>query len=222
MIDLPKKQMIKLASWITLAPDLVVSAPIVEGKMFDITVFGMGEEETISTEIVGLVKYIFALSGELIVEHGENVSSLTPGTMLALTAHTPHSIIAKTPVCFQQIHIYQEGVNQMIHKIPHQQIINLADQIEVLANKKVSKSIVQRKDLSLTLFALDQDQQIARHTSTGDALVQILTGEALITIDQTDYQLSAGECIVMPANIPHALKAVTSFKMLLTVVKAGD
>ncbi|MBU5595133.1 cupin domain-containing protein [Amphibacillus sp. MSJ-3] len=110
----------------------------------------------------------------------------------------------------------------MINKIPHNETIRLAEQIEIVPNRKTSKSLVQHKTLTLTLFALDAGQQIARHTATGDALVQILEGEALITIDQTDYTVKAGESIVMPAEIPHALEAVEAFKMLLTVVKPGE
>ncbi|MFD1670688.1 cupin domain-containing protein [Agrilactobacillus yilanensis] len=82
-----------------------------------------------------------------------------------------------------------------------------------------SETLVQRDDLGMTLFSLDKDEEIQAHSSTGDALVQILSGTAEITIANEKYTVQAGQCIVMPANIKHALFAVEAFQMLLTVVK---
>lgn len=81
-----------------------------------------------------------------------------------------------------------------------------------------SKTLVQNQAVGITLFSFDKGEGISSHTSTGDALVQILDGQAEITIDSAKYTLSAGEMIVMPAGHPHALYALERFKMLLTVV----
>ena len=83
----------------------------------------------------------------------------------------------------------------------------------------LSKTLVQRKDLGMTIFSLDKDQEIGRHSSPGDAMVNILSGLAEITIDEEVFEVAAGQTIVMPANIPHSLYAKEAFQMLLVVVK---
>lgn len=85
----------------------------------------------------------------------------------------------------------------------------------------VSRTLVQNRSVSLTLFAFDTGEEISAHESKGDAMVQVLDGTAKITIGDGEYQLSGGETIVMPAGVPHALEAVEPFKMLLTVVFPG-
>lgn len=222
MRDLPIATVFKNSELAIILPDQIVSTAIAETNFYDITAFGLGIGESISTEIVGLEKLIYCLEGQLEVTHNEQASVLQSGSAILLDHSSYHAIKAKAQASFQQIHIYQTEENkQMINKIPHNETIQLADQIEIVPNRKSSKSLVQHETLTLTLFALDKGQQIARHTATGDALVQILEGEALITIDQTDYTVKKGKSIVMPAEIPHALEAVEAFKMLLTVVKTG-
>jgi quercetin dioxygenase-like cupin family protein len=221
--DLPIATVFNNTELAIMMSDQIVSTAIAETNIYDITAFGLGAGESISTEIVGLEKLIYCLEGQLEITHNEQVVVLEAGSMILLDRGSYHAIKAKNKASFQQIHIYQTEENeQMINKIPHNETIQLADQIEIVPNRKSSKSLVQHQTLTLTLFALDKGQQIARHTATGDALVQILEGEALITIDQTDYTVKKGESIVMPAEIPHALEAVEAFKMLLTVVKTGE
>jgi quercetin dioxygenase-like cupin family protein len=71
----------------------------------------------------------------------------------------------------------------------------------------------QNRAVSMTLFAFDKGEEISSHESKGDAMVQVLDGKAKITIGEGEYVLSAGETIVMPAGVPHALEAVEPFKM---------
>ncbi|MEF2967367.1 cupin domain-containing protein [Paenibacillus sp. M1] len=107
-----------------------------------------------------------------------------------------------------------------IKKLPHAEVIKLDEIIAVAPNQVSSMTLVQRPDLGMTLFSLDQGEGIKLHTTKGDALVQILSGAAEITIGDQQYTVSQGEAIVMPSDIPHALHArETSFQMLLTVVK---
>ena len=73
-----------------------------------------------------------------------------------------------------------------------------------------------------SVFSFDKGQGLTEHTANFDALVQILDGEAEIRIDGTPHRLKAGDCIIMPANHPHALQAVERFKMLLTMIKGGE
>lgn len=98
----------------------------------------------------------------------------------------------------------------------HLQLIELINYSE---NSVVSKIIYKNEHTILTLFALDQGQSIAEHTTPFDALVQILDGTAKIIIGGKESLYKNGESIIMPANIPHALYAKTPYKMLLTMMK---
>ncbi len=84
----------------------------------------------------------------------------------------------------------------------------------------VSRTLIDKKEGTLTVFSLDKGQGISEHLTPYDAMVQILDGRALITISGVDHELEEGDMIIMPANEPHALKAVQSFKMLLTMIRA--
>jgi quercetin dioxygenase-like cupin family protein len=83
----------------------------------------------------------------------------------------------------------------------------------------VSRIVVKRETGSVTLFAFDAGQELSEHTAPYDALVQILDGEAAITIAGRPHRLSAGEMILLPSHQPHALQAGSRFKMLLTMIR---
>ncbi len=83
----------------------------------------------------------------------------------------------------------------------------------------VSREIIKKTTGRVVLFAFDQDEGLSEHTSPYDALVQILEGEAEITIAGQPHRLRGGELILMPANQPHALKALQRFKMILTLIR---
>lgn len=106
-----------------------------------------------------------------------------------------------------------------IDKIQHSQVLDLKTEVPIEEEQMLSKTLVQRKDLGMTIFSLDKDQEIGRHSSPGDAMVNILSGLAEITIDEEIFEVAAGQTIVMPANIPHSLYAKEAFQMLLVVVK---
>lgn len=107
---------------------------------------------------------------------------------------------------------------QLLKNIPYTQEIEFASLVDYQEGQVVSRTLSQGPNLSLTLFAFDKNEEISTHSSTGDALVQILDGQARITIGDQQFQLGKGEAIVMPANIPHALFGIERFKMFLTVV----
>ncbi|MDN5354758.1 MAG: hypothetical protein PWQ09_1514 [Candidatus Cloacimonadota bacterium] len=84
----------------------------------------------------------------------------------------------------------------------------------------VSKTIIDKKTGTVTLFAFDMDQGLSEHTAPFDALIQVLDGEVEIKISGKPFHLKQGEIITMPAHEPHALKSVTPFKMLLTMIRS--
>lgn len=105
-----------------------------------------------------------------------------------------------------------------IKNIPHEQPQDLAALVSVQPGQIVSRTLAQNPAVSLTLFAFHEGEEISTHSSEGDAMVQVLEGEGLFTVDGVEYTVAAGQVLVMPAGKPHAVYAPRSFKMLLTVV----
>ncbi|TWV14019.1 cupin domain-containing protein [Bacteroidaceae bacterium HV4-6-C5C] len=97
--------------------------------------------------------------------------------------------------------------------------LNLKEMIEYSSGGVISKQVLKNQSGNITLFSFDEGQGLSEHTAPFDAMVQVLEGEARITIGGKDNMVKAGESIIMPANITHALHAVHSFKMLLTMIK---
>jgi len=98
--------------------------------------------------------------------------------------------------------------------------MNLADIVEYADGSVVSRTILQKKVGTLTMFAFDKGQGLSEHSAPFDALVQVIEGQAEITIGGKPIITTAGQTILMPANIPHELKAIGRFKMLLTMIRS--
>jgi quercetin dioxygenase-like cupin family protein len=98
-------------------------------------------------------------------------------------------------------------------------VISLVDMATYQKDAVVSKTIIEKATGTVTLFAFDRGQGLSEHTAPFDAMVQVLDGEVKITISGKPYHLKQGDMIIMPANEPHALSAVNSFKMLLTMIR---
>ena len=107
----------------------------------------------------------------------------------------------------------------LIKNIEHAAIHEIENLIDYKPGKVASLTLSQKKTVGMTLFAVDKGEGLNTHSAAGDAFAQILEGVVEITIADELFTLSAGQTIVMPANIPHALKAIEPFKFLLTVVK---
>ncbi|MCU0397659.1 MAG: cupin domain-containing protein [Cyclobacteriaceae bacterium] len=93
------------------------------------------------------------------------------------------------------------------------------ESVEYAAQSVVSKTILKRPGGTITLFAFDQGEGLSEHSTPHEALVQLLDGEAEIMIGGKKYVLQKGESIFMPANVPHALRAVVRFKMMLVMIR---
>jgi quercetin dioxygenase-like cupin family protein len=96
----------------------------------------------------------------------------------------------------------------------------LASLVEYAADSIVSKTILDKPVGTITLFAFDKGQKLSEHTAPYDAVVQIVDGLARLTIGGREVEVSAGEIIIMPANVPHSVGAAEKFKMLLTMIRA--
>ncbi|MDD2475408.1 MAG: cupin domain-containing protein [Dysgonamonadaceae bacterium] len=98
-------------------------------------------------------------------------------------------------------------------------IFSMDGSIEYTSGGIISKQIVKSKEGNVTLFSFDKGQGLTEHSASFDALVQVIDGEVEIKIDNNPFLLKKGDSILMPANVPHALHAVESFKMILTMIK---
>jgi quercetin dioxygenase-like cupin family protein len=95
----------------------------------------------------------------------------------------------------------------------------MADLVAYNDGAVVSHQITKADGGNVTLFAFDKDQELSEHTAPFDALVHIIDGKAEIMISGKSLHLKAGDAIIMPANDPHAVRALTRFKMLLTMIR---
>ena len=99
-------------------------------------------------------------------------------------------------------------------------VVCSADLVSYQEGSVVSRQIIKQDKGNVTLFAFEVGQGLSEHTSPFDALAHVLEGEAEITISGKPLRVKAGEMVLMPANQPHALKAITKFKMLLTMIRS--
>ncbi len=100
------------------------------------------------------------------------------------------------------------------------EVQNLADSIAYQEGSVVSRTIIKKNTGTVTVFAFSEGEGLSEHTSPYEAMVHVLDGEAAFTISGKPYRVKQGEMIILPAEKPHAVKAVTDFKMLLVMVKS--
>jgi quercetin dioxygenase-like cupin family protein len=96
-------------------------------------------------------------------------------------------------------------------------VVNLAD---YQGSSVVSRTIIEKKAGTVTFFAFAEGQGLSEHTAPFDALVHVVEGEGQVVLSGKPVRLTAGQIVIMPANQPHALRAVTNFKMILTMIRS--
>jgi quercetin dioxygenase-like cupin family protein len=100
------------------------------------------------------------------------------------------------------------------------QALNLSALVEYQPGSVISREIIGKPTGTVTIFAFAEGQGLSEHTAPFDAFVYVIDGETDITISGRVYRLTAGQMIVMPANEPHALKAIRKFKMMLVMIRS--
>jgi quercetin dioxygenase-like cupin family protein len=109
----------------------------------------------------------------------------------------------------------------MSDEISKPKIFTPSESIEYSDNSVVSKTIVKKSTGNITLFAFDKGEGLSEHSSPHEAIVHILDGSSEITVGGELFVVQSGQCIILPANVPHALKATERFKMMLIMIKTG-
>ncbi len=103
--------------------------------------------------------------------------------------------------------------------IEHSQAHDLADLLEYVDGSIVSRTLTDKKTGTITLFAFAQGEGLSEHSAPFDAFVQVVDGELLLTIGGKEVPAKTGQVVVMPADVPHALRAVQPSKMLLVMIR---
>ncbi len=98
-------------------------------------------------------------------------------------------------------------------------VFSFTQEVEYSNNGIISKRVLDKKIGNITLFSFDKEQRLSEHTAPFDAVIQVIDGKAEVLIDRKPHILQAGDSIIMPANIPHAVNAIEKFKMILTMIK---
>lgn len=96
---------------------------------------------------------------------------------------------------------------------------DLGGLIDYQEDSVVSKTIIDKKAGTITIFAFDKGQGLSKHQAPFDATVFVVEGQALITINDKEHKAATGQIIIMPANMPHSVKAKERFKMLLIMIR---
>ena len=101
-------------------------------------------------------------------------------------------------------------------------VLRLLDLVNYQDEAVVSREVLRKKTGTVTLFAFDEDQRLSEHTAPFDAIAHVIEGDMEITISGEPHRVKDGEFVVMPADQPHALKAMAKSKMLLTMIRSPD
>lgn len=100
-------------------------------------------------------------------------------------------------------------------------VFSFADSVEYASGAIVSKTVLKKQTGNISLFAFDKGEALSEHTAPFDAMIEIVDGKGEIIIGGKSFIVSSGQTIIMPANIPHAVKATERFKMVLTMIKSS-
>jgi len=112
-----------------------------------------------------------------------------------------------------------DSLKQVPNELPHSRAVRLDAFVDYAPGSIVSRTLVKNAAGTITLFAFDAGQGLSEHSAPFDALVQIVDGAAVLTIGGKPVPAVAGETVLMPANVPHALQASERFKMVLTMIR---
>lgn len=226
LIHLPRNEVFRLDQMMKTRKGQVCSMEMTFAAGVQFCLFAFDAGEGISEEAYpGGVCY-YVLEGEMAVclEGGALLKALK-GSFLWVEPNIPHGLSGAAPYKLFQILIQlgkeRKAMNSFIKHLEQAKALSLKEQIAYETNQVASLTLANQEQIGLTLFAFDTGTKIGPHGAPGDALVMILEGDAEIVIGNEPHTVRGGECIVMPANVQHIVKAVTPFKMLLIVVKPG-
>ncbi len=208
--NIDKSKIIKQKQIIKTYDGQIVSSKIADNDSFLLELYSFDKGEEISTQKAIYDMLFYVLKGQVNIYK----DIINEKQYKVVKKEEEGGIIALEP---SLVIIYSFKAENKIKNLKTNN--NLEKEIDFVNNSVSSKILFQSDVLSLTLLALAQNQGLSTHAASGDALVISLDGEVEIKIDDTPYLVSDSDLIVLPAKIPHGLKAIKPYKMFLTVVK---
>ncbi len=212
---LQKAKILSLSKLLEPSPGQIFSTELAENTIFRLELYALGKEESISGHNL-LETTLYLVTDGILNINGNNLKT------------GDFQIIEKS-ICSElkaientQLLIYtfiNEKSESPIKHLPLNTPGLLAEQIDFREHSVSSKAVIQKKELTLTLFSMDTHEGLNTHAAPGDAMVIPLLGSNHVEIDSEPFEIEKGDFIILPAGIPHSLKATAPFKMLLTVVK---
>lgn len=127
--------------------------------------------------------------------------------------------MASRAIFYKKQHSIKQTQHMETNLFQHSQVMDFSKMVEYSPEGIVSKRVIHKAAGNISLFAFDKGQQLSEHSAPFDAMIQVIEGTAEVLIDRKPYILKAGQSIIMPANIPHAVNAIEKFKMLLSMIK---
>ena len=107
------------------------------------------------------------------------------------------------------------------NKFPRSAMFSFSSSVDYADGAIVSKTVLKKESGNISVFAFDKGEALSEHTASFDALIQVVDGKGEIVIDGKSFFVETDQCIILPANIPHAVKAIERFKMVLTMIKSA-
>lgn len=198
-------------------PGMTVSSEILSSKGLELTAFSLDGGEGISETVLPQDCMVVVLEGEVEILGVRQ----KPYGGVFVPAGEPFAVNSESFVKFLMILLPEKGGANMetIGNIEKSRKLVLSELVDYSAGEILNLSLVKNSGLNLSVLAIAEGEALKTHSAPGDAMVLALDGEGEIIIDGERFVLSAGEAIVMPKDIPHSVKALTDFKMLLILVK---
>ena len=221
---LPEGELFKLTDFILAKPQMVLSKSVCSKPFFDMTLYSFGAGESITWQSIPGDVLLLVLEGEAFLEtkngSESKEESAVAGKCLFVKGGNEFQISGNIPykMAFMVVNNFG-GKDMFIKNFDQGKVVTLKDQIQVESGTIASKTLVNSDAMTMTIFAFDAEQGVSTHAAPGDAFVVCLEGKAEVELNGEKLSIQAGESLIMPANAPHALKAVEPYKMLLTVVK---
>lgn len=220
-----KNTVLTLQEQIAIQQGSVVSQNLVRHAGFEITLYSFAKGESITEQTSFGDTFYYVIEGTALFGEREKSERGNANSAFLAKKGMPHSIKAEDELKVLYMQVFEdrqkkEKEEMFIQNFEQNKLVEIKEQVTYEQGKIVSKSLVQRDDLTMTLFAFDAGEGVSTHAAPGDAFVIVLDGSAEITIDGVTSVAKEGQSIIMPANIPHSVTAVTPYKMLLIVVKA--
>ncbi len=200
----------------------VVSMRILSQSNSYVSLFSLAENEEITAEAMLGSRYYYCFNGngEIFIEN--NKKTISNGDFLEISANHNYSIEAADNLKLIEIgeKIGDDNMeNKTLTMLESAEAFKLAEVVDYQEGKIISKNLVAKTNLVITVMSFWKGESLDPHKAPGDALVTVLDGEGKYFVDGKPFIVKKGESAVLPANIPHAVEAVENFKMMLILIK---